>query len=88
VAKAAVLLLDLQRDFPGAEGARPPVDAAGAAAVLRTTNAILAKRMVPAALFAEWRWQWGSRRPSDEWPSGVVRDTNKASGGAFCSGPR
>src|SRR5512143_468194 len=46
----AVLLLDLQRDFLGGAEARLPVDAPGAAAVLRTANAILAKRVLPAAL--------------------------------------
>lgn len=50
MARIAVLLLDLQRDFLGADGARLPVDPTGAAAVLRTANAILAKRMLPAAL--------------------------------------
>jgi nicotinamidase-related amidase len=50
VGRAAVLLLDLQRDFLGGAGARLPVDPDGAAAVLRAANAILAKRMLPAAL--------------------------------------
>ncbi len=50
MAPVAVLLLDLQRDFLGGAGARLPVDPAGAAAVLRTANAILAKRVLPAAL--------------------------------------
>jgi len=48
-APSAVLLLDLQRDFLGGAGARLPVDAAGAAAVLRTANAVLAKRVLPTA---------------------------------------
>ena len=50
MAHVAVLLLDLQRDFLGAAGARLPVDAPGAAAVLRTANAILAKRVLASAL--------------------------------------
>ena len=50
VASIAVLLLDLQRDFLGADGARLPVDAPGAAAVLRTANAILAKRVLASAI--------------------------------------
>ena len=50
MAPAAVLLLDLQRDFVGGAGARMPVDPAGAAAVLRTANAILAKRVLASAI--------------------------------------
>lgn len=46
MAPAAVLLLDLQRDFLGGAGARLPVDPVGAAAVLRTANAILRKRVL------------------------------------------
>jgi nicotinamidase-related amidase len=42
--------LDLQWDFLGAAGARLPVDASGSAAVLRTANAILAKRVLAAAI--------------------------------------
>lgn len=48
---AAVLLIDLQRDFLGSPGAaRLPVGEAGAAAVLAAANAILAGRRLPGAL--------------------------------------
>ena len=46
----AVLLMDLQRDFLGEEGARMPVQPSGAAAVIRTTNAILRQAMLGGAL--------------------------------------
>ena len=46
MAPAAVLLLDLQRDFLGGAGARMPVDPSGASAVLRAANAILTKRVL------------------------------------------
>ena len=39
--RSAVLLMDLQHDFLGAEGSRMPVDAAGAADVIATATAIL-----------------------------------------------
>jgi nicotinamidase-related amidase len=48
--QAAVLLMDMQRDFLGADGARMPVDAAGAAAVLRSANAVLARHALAFAL--------------------------------------
>lgn len=48
--QTAVLLMDLQRDFLGAQGARMPVDAAGAAAVLRTANAILSRQALASAI--------------------------------------
>lgn len=46
----AVLLMDLQRDFLAGEGARLPVDREGAASVLRTANAILARRALESAI--------------------------------------
>jgi nicotinamidase-related amidase len=48
--KSAVLLLDLQRDFLGADGARMPVDAAGAEAVLRAANRVLSRKALADAL--------------------------------------
>jgi len=46
---AAVLLVDLQHDFLGAEGSRMPVDPDGAAKVLSTANAILDKHVLKRA---------------------------------------
>lgn len=48
--KSAVLLMDLQRDFLTADGARMPVGADGAETVLQMANAILSKKLVPEAL--------------------------------------
>ena len=48
--QTAVLLMDLQRDFLGSEGSRLPVDVEGAASILRTANAILAKRALESAI--------------------------------------
>lgn len=50
MSRSAVLLLDLQHDFLGAVGGRMPVDPAGAAAVLKTANAILDGAVLPGAL--------------------------------------
>jgi nicotinamidase-related amidase len=50
VNRSAVLFLDLQHDFLGGAGSRMPVDPAGAAAVLRTANAILDDILLPGAL--------------------------------------
>ena len=48
--RSAVLLMDLQHDFLGAEGSRMPVQPEGASAVISTANAILAKEVLPQAL--------------------------------------
>jgi nicotinamidase-related amidase len=48
--QAAVLFMDLQRDFLAGDGARMPVDAPGAHAVLETANELLSKRVLPEAL--------------------------------------
>lgn len=50
ITRTAVLLMDLQTDFLGGEGARMPVDAAGAAEVIKTANAILAGEVLPSSL--------------------------------------
>lgn len=50
MARSAVLLMDLQRDFLGAEGGRMPVQAEGAIAVISAANAILSKEALPQAL--------------------------------------
>lgn len=47
---SAVLLMDLQHDFLGAPGSRLPVDADGAAAVIRAANAILAGEVLAFAV--------------------------------------
>ena len=44
--RSAVLLMDLQHDFLGAQGSRMPVDAEGAAQVIDTANAILDRKML------------------------------------------
>lgn len=46
----AVLLMDLQHDFLGAEGSRMPVESAGAAAVVCTANAVLNKEVLSHSL--------------------------------------
>lgn len=48
--RQATLLMDLQRDFLGAEASRMPVQADAIPALLRTANAILAKTVLPDAL--------------------------------------
>ncbi len=48
--RAAVLLMDLQRDFLDTDDARMPVDASGAASVLRNANAVLAKRALETSI--------------------------------------
>jgi len=50
LAQAAVLLMDLQRDFLDADDARMPVDTSGAASVLRNANAVLTKRALETAI--------------------------------------
>ena len=50
MAQAAVSLMDLQRDFLDADDARMPVDASGAASVLRNANAVLAKRALETSI--------------------------------------
>jgi nicotinamidase-related amidase len=46
VTRSAVLLMDLQHDFLGADGSRMPVDAEGADVIIRTANAILGKEVL------------------------------------------
>jgi hypothetical protein len=48
LSNTAILLVDLQRDFLGEKGSRMPVDPEGAAAVLRSANAILTERALGA----------------------------------------
>jgi nicotinamidase/pyrazinamidase len=48
--RSAVLLMDLQHDFLGAEGSRMPVDTEGAADVIGTANAILRKDVLAQAI--------------------------------------
>ena len=48
--RSAVLLMDLQHDFLGAEGSRMPVDAEGAAEIIDTANAILKKEVLAQAI--------------------------------------
>ena len=48
--RSAILLMDLQHDFLGAEGSRMPVQPEGASAVISTANAILAKEVLSPAL--------------------------------------
>jgi maleamate amidohydrolase len=50
VPKSAVLLMDLQCDFLGGDGARMPVDAAGAEAVLKAANSVLSRKALADAL--------------------------------------
>jgi nicotinamidase-related amidase len=48
--QAAVLLMDLQRDFLDRSGGRMPVDEEGAQAVIRVANAVLSRRLLAEAL--------------------------------------
>lgn len=48
--RSAVLLMDLQHDFLGADGSRMPVESEGAAAVIGAANAILSKEVLAQAL--------------------------------------
>ena len=44
--RSAILLMDLQHDFLGADGSRMPVDADGAAIIIGTANAILKREVL------------------------------------------
>lgn len=48
--RSAVLLLDLQHDFLGADGARRPVGRSRAATIINLANLILGKRVLPLAI--------------------------------------
>ena len=48
--RSAVLLMDLQHDFLGAEGSRMPVESESVAAVIGAANAILGKEVLVQAL--------------------------------------
>jgi nicotinamidase-related amidase len=48
--QAAVLLMDLQRDFLDRRGGRMPVDGQGAQAVIRVANDVLSRRILADAL--------------------------------------
>lgn len=50
MARSAVLLMDLQRDFLGAVGSRMPVQSEGAIAVISAANAVLNHEVLPQAL--------------------------------------
>jgi nicotinamidase-related amidase len=50
LSNTAILLVDLQRDFLGEKGSRMPVDPEGAAAVLRSANAILTEHALGSAI--------------------------------------